>query len=77
MVDLREPGVFIRSLLFLRMSFDKRLDVTSVILWWCLLRLFCKGLTVDFEKSPGLGLFKSVKTTLLKLGSTAGLPGGR
>ncbi len=37
---------------------DKRLDVTSVASSACLLRLENpERLTVDFEKSPGLGLF--------------------
>ncbi len=53
--------MFIRSFILEDVASDKRLDVTSVISSAVPFRLFLKGLTVDFEKSPGLGLFGEVR----------------
>ncbi len=63
---------------------DKRLDVTSVSSA-VPLGVLQKGLTVDFEESPGLGLFGKSgagKATTLLLSwlnswQIPGLPGGR
>ena len=65
----REPGGVYSVFLLEDVGSDKRLDVVSVISSAVPFKIVLqKGLTVDFEKSPGLGLFGrsgSGKTTTL------------
>lgn len=65
----REPGGVYSVFILEDTASDKRLDVTSVISSAVPFKIVLqKGLTVDFEKSPGLGLFGksgSGKTTTL------------
>ena len=65
----REPGGVYSVFILEDVASDKRLDVTSVISSAVPFKIVLqKGLTVDFEKSPGLGLFGrsgSGKTTTL------------
>ena len=54
----REPGGVYSVFILEDVASDKRLDVTSVISSTVPFKIVLqKGLTVDFEKSPGLGLF--------------------
>lgn len=54
----REPGGVYSVFILEDVGSDKRLDVTSVISSAVPFKIVLqKGLTVDFEKSPGLGLF--------------------
>lgn len=54
----REPGGVYSVFILEDVASDKRLDVTSVISSAVPFKIVLqKGLTVDFEKSPGLGLF--------------------
>ena len=54
----REPGGVYSVFILEEVASDKRLDVTSVISSAVPFKIVLqKGLTVDFEKSPGLGLF--------------------
>lgn len=54
----REPGGVYSVFVLEDIASDKRLDVTSVISSAVPFKIVLqKGLTVDFEKSPGLGLF--------------------
>lgn len=54
----REPGGVYSVFVLEDVASDKRLDVTSVISSAVPFKIVLqKGLTVDFEKSPGLGLF--------------------
>ena len=59
MVDFwREPGGVYSVFMLEDVASDKRLDVGSVISSTVPFKIVLqKGLTVDFEKSPGLGLF--------------------
>ena len=65
----REPGGVYSVFILEDVASDKRLDVTSVISSAVPFKIVLqKGLVVDFEKSPGLGLFGksgSGKTTTL------------
>ena len=65
----REPGGVYSVFILEDVASDKRLDVGSVISSTVPFKIVLqKGLTVDFEKSPGLGLFGrsgSGKTTTL------------
>lgn len=65
----REPGGVYSVFVLEDVASDKRLDVASVISSTVPFKIVLqKGLTVDFEKSPGLGLFGksgSGKTTTL------------
>lgn len=68
----REPGGVYSVFVLEDVASDKRLDVTSVISSAVPFKIVLqKGLVVDFEKSPGLGLFgrsgSGKTTTLLSL----------
>lgn len=68
----REPGGVYSVFILENVASDKRLDVTSVISSAVPFKIVLqKGLVVDFEKSPGLGLFgksgAGKTTTLLAL----------
>ena len=68
----REPGGVYSVFILENVASDKRLDVTSVISSAVPFKIVLqKGLIVDFEKSPGLGLFgksgAGKTTTLLSL----------
>lgn len=76
----REPGGVYSVFILEDVASDKRLDVTSVISSAVPFKIVLqKGLVVDFEKSPGLGLFGrsgSGKTTTLLFFLAQFLAGG-
>ena len=76
----REPGGVYSVFILENVASDKRLDVTSVISSAVPFKIVLqKGLIVDFEKSPGLGLFGrsgSGKTTTLLFFLAQFLAGG-
>ena len=76
----REPGGVYSVFLLEDVGSDKRLDVTSVISSAVPFKIVLqKGLVVDFEKSPGLGLFGKSgagKTTTLLASLAQFLAGG-